>query len=59
MYVEPPESGGAICGDLGDQEIRDCEEESDVGVGEGSDYVRIGIFKSNGGEFEGIYGFGH
>lgn len=41
MGVEPPESGGAICGDGGDQEIRDCEEEGNVGVGEGADYVGV------------------
>ena len=57
--VEPLESYGAIGGDRGDHEIRDCEDEGDVGVGEGSDYVGIGIFESHGSEFEGTYGFGH
>lgn len=59
MNVKPLESGGAIGGDGGDHGIRDCEEKGDVGVGEGSDYVGIGIFESDCGEFEGINGFGH
>lgn len=59
MDVKPSESGGAIGSDGSDHEIRDSEEEADVGIREGSDYVGVGIFKSHGGEFEGIYGFGH